>query len=105
MDGSELARLAADAAKATHGLHARALHDADLAVRSINHVDVLLLRVRRERDLVDRAIHAGLLLKEMLGHERTVLAEDLQAIVGAVAHINQAILGDANAVHRIAELL
>src|SRR2546428_1893835 len=105
MRGGELARLPPDAAKAPDGLHARALHDADLAVRAIDHVDVFLLRIRRERDLVDRAVHAGLLLEEMLGHERAVLPEDLQAIVGAVADVDQTILGDANAVHRIADLL
>ena len=41
----------------------------------------------------------------MLGHEGAVLAEDLIAIVGAVAYIDQAVLRDAHAVHRIAELL
>jgi hypothetical protein len=105
MDGGELARLPPDPAKAPDGLHARTLHDADLAVRAIDHVDKFLLGIRRERDLVDRAVHAGLLLEEMLGHEGAILAEDLQAIVGAVADVDQAILGDANAVHRIAELL
>src|SRR4051794_19858875 len=105
MDGGELPRLPPNAAKAPDGLHGRALHDADLAIRAVDHVDISLLRVRRERDLVDRAVHAGLLLKDVLGHERAVLAEDLKAIIGAVADVDQAVLGDANAVHRIAELL
>ena len=41
----------------------------------------------------------------MLGHEGSVLVEDLQAVVGAIAHVDQAVLGDAHAVHRVAELL
>src|ERR1700681_271941 len=91
--------------KAAERLVAGAIDDAHLAVRSIHHVDELLLPVGREGDLVDRAVEPGIALEEMLGHEGAVLAEDLIAVIDAVADIDQAVLGDAHAVHRIAELL
>ena len=41
----------------------------------------------------------------MLGHEGAVLAEDLVARIAAVADVEQPVLGEAHAVHRVGELL
>ena len=41
----------------------------------------------------------------MLRDEGAVLAEDLQAIVGAVAYVDKTVLVEADAVYGIAELL
>jgi len=65
---------------------------------------VLLRRVGREHQIVDRSVAARVLLVDVLGDERAVLAKNLQPVVGAVAHIDQPILAEADAVHRIAEL-
>src|SRR4051812_31342008 len=41
----------------------------------------------------------------MLGDEGAVRLEDLQPVVGAVANVNETVFGEADAVHRITELL
>src|SRR6185503_619986 len=41
----------------------------------------------------------------VFGNEGPVLAEDLQAVVGAVTDVDEAVLVDTDAVHRVAELL
>ena len=45
------------------------------------------------------------LLVDLLGDEAAVFAEDLQTIVDAVADIDETVLVNANAMHRVAELL
>src|SRR5262249_48372641 len=67
--------------------------------------DEFLFLVWRKYQFVDRAGGQRILLIEMLGHERAVLAEDLDTIVGAVADIDEAVLVETHAVDRIAELL
>ena len=82
-----------------------AVDDAHLAVHAVDHVDEFLLRVGREHEVVDRAGAARVLLEDVLGDERAVLPENLQPVVGAVADVDEAVLGDADAMHRVAELL
>src|SRR5580700_7195819 len=100
----ELAGLAANPAEPSEHFLAGMVYDPHFAVRAVDHVDVFLRLVRREHEFVDRAGGTGVLLVEMLGDERAVLAEDLHAVVGAVAGVNEAVLVDANTVHRVAEL-
>src|SRR6185295_3068261 len=100
VERGELARLAAGPAEAAEHLLRRPVDDAHLAVHAVDHVDESLLSVRREHQVVDRAGAARVLLEHMLRHEAAVLAEDLHAVVGAVAHVHQAIAREADAVHR-----
>ena len=45
-----------------------------------------------------------ILFDDELLDERTVLAKDLNSVIGAIADIDEAVLGDFHAVDRIAEL-
>src|SRR5712691_9641506 len=101
----ELADLASGPAEAAERLPGGVVDDAHLAVHAVDRVDESLLRVGREDEVVDRAGAARRLLVDLLGDEAAVLAEDLQAIVDAVANENEPVLVDADAVHGIAELL
>jgi hypothetical protein len=74
-------------------------------VHPVDHVDVPLRRVRREHQIVDRAVAERRLLEDVLGDEGAVLAKDLHPVVGAVANVNETVLAEPDAVHRIAELL
>src|SRR5215831_3464492 len=100
----ELPGLAADATESPHDLLGAVVQDADFAVGAIGHVDEFLLLVRRKHQLVDRAGSPRVLLIEMLGHERAILAEDLETVDGAVADIDKTVLVEAHAVDRIAGL-
>src|SRR5262249_16200559 len=101
----ELADLSPGPAEAAERFLRRAVDDAHLAVHAVDHVDEFLLLVGREYEVVDRAGTARRLLVDVLGDEAAVLAEDLHAVVGAVADIDETIPIDANAMHRISELL
>ena len=63
-----------------------------------------LRRVARERDVEHDAVAERVLRNLRFLHERAVLAEHLNAIVGAVAHIHQPVVGDLRAVHRAEHL-
>src|SRR5262245_46935163 len=100
----ELAELVADAADAVHDLAAHAIDHMKLAVRVIHDQEIGLRRVGPFDDRADRALIA-VLEHEGLAHEGAVLAEELHAIVLAVADHDQPINGDGDAVHRVGELL
>src|SRR3954453_6888564 len=102
---SEHAHLPSGATEAAERFFRRVVDQTHLAVHAIDHIDELLLLVGREYEIVDRAGATRCLLIDMLGDEAAVLAENLQAIVDAVADMDETILVDANAMHRIAELL
>ena len=76
----------------------------ELAVRIVDHEQVGLRRVRPLHDRADRA-RIALLQHEDFAHERAVLAEELHAVVLAVAHHDEPVVGDGDAMHRIGELL
>ncbi len=65
----------------------------------------LLLRIAREGDVPHRAGTERLLLDERFLDERAVGMEHLDAIVHAIADIQQIVVRKHGAVHRIAELL
>src|SRR4029077_4709434 len=82
-----------------------AADDVQNVVGAIDHDEVVLFLVaRRERDAPGRAGAARLGVEHELPHEAAVLAEDLDAIVGAVADIDEAVLAQRDAMHRIGEL-
>src|SRR6185503_3990801 len=103
VERAELARVTAVAAEAAQQLPVFAGQDMDLAALTVGKVQVLLRRVRREEQVpgVQRACPRP----QYLGYERAVLAEDLHAVVAAVADVDETVVGDPYAVHRIGELL
>src|SRR4029453_16200378 len=101
----ELADLSSGAAEAAERLLRGAIDDAHLAVHAVDHVDQLLLFIRREYQVVDRARAARCSLEDVLGDEAAVLAKDLQAVVAAIADVDEAVPVDSDAMHRVAELL
>ena len=58
-----------------------------------------------EHDVPDRSRAARVLGVERLLHELAVRLEDLQPVVGAVAHVDEPVVRALDAVHRVAELL
>ena len=76
----------------------------ELAVGVVDYEQIGLLRVRPFHDRADGAGIAVLEHEHFL-HEGAVLAEELHAVVLAVAHHDQAVVGDGDAVHRIGEVL
>src|SRR5215472_15940099 len=105
MQRRELADLPPWPAEAAERLVRGAVDDAHLAVHAIDHVDEFLVLVGREHEVVDRARAARRLLVDVLGDKSAILTKHLQAVVAAVADVDEIILVDADAMHRVAELL
>ncbi len=63
------------------------------------------MRVARKRDVPHRTIGQRLWEQLLFLDELSFLREDLDAIVRAVAHVHEAVVGELGAVHRRAELL
>ena len=105
MNPVELPGVAAVVPKAADHAAVVALDDADLVVLAIGAQQVTLFRIRPDRDIPHRAAAERGLLEEPLFDERAVLLEDLDAVVHAVADINQAVIGELDAMHGISELL
>src|SRR6266571_2622928 len=101
----ELAGLAPAVAEVGHLLQRLAQHDAHFRVAPVRHEDVLLLRVLRERDIPYRSFAEAALREERLLDELAVRPEHLQPVVHAVADVQQVVVGEVGAVHRVAELL
>src|SRR5437899_9273398 len=80
----ELAELVADAADAVHHLAAHAVDNVELAVRVVHDQEIGLRRIGPLDDRADRA-RLAVLEHEDLAHDGAVLAEELHAIVLAVA--------------------
>ena len=78
---------------------------ADLPVGAVGDEDVALRRVLRQHQVPDRAVLQRLRLDAEFLHEGAVLAEHLDAVVGAVADIDEAVARQAHAVHRVGERL
>src|SRR5579862_3642918 len=77
----------------------------DLLIGSVGEVDVLLLRIFREGDVPNRAVAESVLVENFLFDERAVGLEDLDAIVDAVAYVEESVIGEIGAMDGIAELL
>src|SRR5258708_10597914 len=100
----ELARLAARPPEVREDGVGGAVDDAHLAVHAVGHVDEALRAVRREHQVVHRAVAARALLENVLRHEAAVLAEHLHPVVAAVADVEQPLTREPDAVHRVREL-
>src|SRR5437867_5621693 len=89
--GEELPRLAAAVAEACQDLERLAVHDVHLLVSAVGEVDVLLLRIARERDVPHRSVAAGERRDALFLHELAVLAEHLDPVVRPVADVHEAV--------------
>ena len=104
MHGIELPRLAAAAAEGIDFLHRLAVIDMNLLVGAVGDVHEFLLRIAREGDFPGGAVALGVRLDRILLHEGAIGLEDLDAVIGAVADIDQPVIRRLGAMHRIAEL-
>src|SRR5262245_4541314 len=100
----ELAGLAAEAPERGDALPGLAHHDVDLTVRAVRDEEMRLQRVGREDQIVHRAVDLRFRLDRVLANEGAVLAEHLDAVVGAVADVDQTIDRESHAMHRVREL-
>ena len=105
MDPVELPGIAAVVAEAADHAAVLALDDADLVVLAVGAEQIGLLRIGPDREVPHRAVAERVLLEEPLLDEGAVLLEHLDAVVDAVADIDQPVIGDLHAMHGIAELL
>jgi hypothetical protein len=101
----ELAGVAAIMPEAADHAAVVALEDADFIVLAVRRQKLGLLRVRPERDVPHRLVAECIPFVKPFRHEGAVLLEDLDAVVDAVADIDQAVIGDPHATHGITELL
>src|SRR5262249_16153025 len=100
MQRRELADLPSWPAEAAVSLPRRPVGDGHLAVHAVDHVDEFLVLVGREHEVIDRARAARRLLVDVLGDKSAILTEHLQAVVAAVADVDEIILVGADAMHR-----
>src|SRR5262245_54500031 len=105
MHAIELAGLASATAERCQLGHGLALDDADALVLPVGDVEEALLRILGEGHFPGRAGGERVLGKEVLAHIGAVGAEDLDAVVHAIADVAQAVLGERDAAHRVAVLL
>ena len=87
MHGIECARLTTSIAEAGQYFERFAVEDVHFLVRSVGKINVLLLRILRERDVPNSAVAKSLLVVELLFNECSIWFEHLDAIVHAVAYI------------------
>ena len=74
-------------------------------VGAVGHVEEALVRVLRERNVPHRAVRQRVRRHEDFLHELAFLREDLDAVVDAVAGVDEAVVRNLGAVHRVRELL
>src|SRR6266487_5933274 len=77
----------------------------DLIIRPIGDEDEPLHWIFRQHQVPHRAVGERLRLDPELLHERAVLAEHLDAVVGAVADVDEAVVAQPHTVHRVGKLL
>src|SRR5882757_9904536 len=90
----ELAGVAAVMAEGADHAAVVPLQHADFVVLAVGAEQIALLRIRPDRDVPHRAIAERVLFIEPFGHEGAVLLEHLNAVVDAVADINETVIGD-----------
>src|SRR4029077_1277225 len=80
-------------AEEAHHLQRFAVHDMHFAIAAVGHEEKLLLLVRRESNIKRRAFRAGGLAPDKgFLNERPIQFENLNTVVHAVTHIDQAIV-------------
>lgn len=105
VDPMKLSGIAAAVGLLVDNVTTVAVQRPDHIALAFYHDEVLLRLVRRKTDVPGAAVAQRGSAHEKLLHERAILVEDLDPVVDAVADIHEPIAGDANAMHRIAELL
>src|ERR1700683_483997 len=105
MDPVELADFAAGPAEGGDYNAILAAHGLDDIVGAVDQDEIVLHLVeRREREAPGRARSQRLGVEHELLDEAAVLVEDLHAVVLAVAAIDETVVGQGDAMHRVAEL-
>src|SRR5712671_545390 len=97
MDVPELAGIVPQLAERSDDLHRIPLHDPDLVVGSIRYVKEPL--IRSEVEVEGGAGSQRLRRDESFLDVLAILMEDLHAVTVAVAHVDQAVLREPDAVH------
>src|SRR5579871_5376816 len=105
MQHQELSGVAPGMAERADDAAVVAFDHADLVVGAVGIEEIALLRIGPEREIEYRAVTAGVLLVEPFLHIGAVFFEDLDAVLAAVAGIDQSVIGDLHAMDGIAELL
>src|SRR6266851_312312 len=103
--GVELTRLPSAVAETRQNLKSVAQQDVHLLVGPVREIDVLLLRIFRKSNVPNGPVTQRPFFDDLFLDEGTVRLEYLDAVVHTVAHVEQTIVGELGAVHRIAELL
>src|SRR3954462_15865885 len=101
VDAEELARLAAAVAERGQHFERAAQQDVDLLVDAVGGVDVGLLRIPREGTVPHRSGPIGVRVDDDLPDERAVLLEDLDTVVHPIADVDEPVVRDDRAVHRV----
>src|SRR5579859_409391 len=97
MDVAELTGIVSQLAERSDNLHRIPLHDPDFVVGPVRYIEVLLIRSKVEIEGGAGSQRLG--RDEPFLHELPVLMEDLHAVAIAIADVNQAVLGEPDAVH------
>src|SRR5579862_721372 len=103
--GIELSRLAATIAKACQYFERVPKHDIHFVVRPVGNIKVLLLGIRRKRNVKYRTFTEGVLRDKYLFYESAIWFEHLDPIVNPITDIEQSVMGEFGTVHRISKLL
>src|SRR6266550_3260326 len=101
----ELTGLPSAVAETRQDLKSVAQQDVNFLVSTIRQIDVLLFRIFREGNVPNGPIPQRPFFDDLLLDEGAVRLEYLDAIVHTVADVEQAIVRELGAVHRVAELL
>src|SRR6516165_1597015 len=75
-----------------------------LVIHAVGVEQICLLGIDPKVEIPNRPGAQRILFDDELLDEGAVLAEDLNSVVGAIANIDEAVLGDLHAMNRIAEL-
>src|SRR3954447_17071697 len=105
VDPMKLTGVASATAEAADHSAVLALEHPDLVVLAVRAQQVCLLRIGPDRDIPYRAVAERVLFEEPFLDEGAVFPEHLDAVVDAVADIDQSVIGDLHAMHGIGELL
>src|SRR2546430_6440732 len=94
MHGVELAGLTPAVAEAGQDFQRIAEQDVDFFIRAVSQENVGLLGILGKGDVPDRSVTESFCGDEGLFHESAVLFEHLDAVVRAVANVQQAVIRD-----------
>ena len=105
VDGVELAGLAASVAEIGEFFQGIAEQNVNAVIGAVSQKHELLVGVFGKRDVEYGAVTERVLFDEGFFDERAVLLEHLNAVVGAITNVEQAVVCEFGAVDGVAELL